>query len=72
MEELAIMGMNNNEINIQSVFKAFIAGGQGPGSYYTPVLVQFVFIFPLIYFIVDKMKFCYDIILLKYFSCMSF
>lgn len=57
MEELVIMGVYDNKINIHSVFKAFITGGQGPGSYYTPVLVQFIFVFPLIYFIVNKMKF---------------
>lgn len=32
----------------------FICGGLGPGSYYYPVMIQFIFIFPLIYFPIKR------------------
>lgn len=32
----------------------FLNGGKGPGSYYYPVMIQFIFYFPVIYFIVKK------------------
>lgn len=32
----------------------FLQGGLGPGSYYYPLMMQFIFIFPVIYFIVEK------------------
>ena len=35
----------------------FLQGGLGPGSYYYPIMVQFIFIFPLIYFVVEKYQF---------------
>lgn len=31
------------------VLASFLIGGAGPGSYYIPVLLQFVFVFPIIY-----------------------
>lgn len=36
---------------------SFLRGGEGPGSYYYPVMMQFVFLFPMIYFIVKKYDF---------------
>lgn len=32
----------------------YLRGGYGPGSYYTPVMLQFVFVFPVVYFTVKK------------------
>jgi peptidoglycan/LPS O-acetylase OafA/YrhL len=32
----------------------FIMGGWGPGSYYTPVMIQFLFVFPLVFFLIQK------------------
>lgn len=32
----------------------FLQGGLGPGSYYYPVMLQFILIFPLIYCIIEK------------------
>lgn len=37
--------------------KNFLGGGYGPGSYYYPCMIQFVFFFPIIYFIIRKYKF---------------
>ncbi|MCR4798017.1 MAG: acyltransferase [Lachnospiraceae bacterium] len=35
----------------------FFAGGYGPGSYYFPVMIQFVFVFPFIYYLIKKFDF---------------
>lgn len=32
----------------------FFQGGKGPGSYYVPVMIQLIFLFPLIYYLVKK------------------
>lgn len=32
----------------------YLSGGKGQGSYYFPVMIQFIFIFPLIYFMIKK------------------
>lgn len=34
--------------------KLFLYGGNGPGSYYYPVMVQFIFVFPIIYFLIKR------------------
>lgn len=35
----------------------FLRGADGPGSYYYPIMMQFIFVFPVIYFIVDTYRF---------------
>ncbi len=32
----------------------YLSGGKGQGSYYFPIMIQFVFLFPLIYFFIRK------------------
>lgn len=46
----------NIEIDVlnKGLFKWVMNGTDGQGSYYFPVLIQFVFVFPLIYFIVKR------------------
>lgn len=34
----------------------FLRGGYGPGSYYYPVMMQFIFVFPVLFFIVRKYR----------------
>lgn len=36
---------------------SFFYGGEGPGNYYIPIMIQFVFLFPFIYFIVRRYGF---------------
>lgn len=36
------------------IFTFCITGGEGPGSYYYPIMIQFIFVFPIIFFIVQK------------------
>ena len=33
-----------------------LVGGRGPGSYYYPIMMQFIFVFPVIYWIVSKLN----------------
>lgn len=37
--------------------RGLFTGGWGAGSYYYPILVQFIFVFPILYFIVKKYDF---------------
>lgn len=43
-----------HRFTIKSFVIDFFHGGYGPGSYYFPVMVQFIFIYPVIHFIVKK------------------
>ena len=40
-----------------SVIYTLFEGGVGPGSYYYPILIQLIFIYPIIYSLVKKYKF---------------
>ena len=40
--------------DIWSIVLSFFNGGKGQGSYYFPIMIQFVFIFPVIYFVIRK------------------
>ena len=39
-----------------SVFFDFFSGGYGPGSYYFPLLIALVFVFPIIYSVIKKYR----------------
>lgn len=41
----------------EDLFFCFLQGGVGFGSYYYPIMIQFLFVFPVIYFIVKKHAF---------------
>lgn len=41
-------------ITIKNLLRFYIFGGGGPGSYYVPMMLQFVIIFPTIYFLIKK------------------
>ena len=42
------------EMVIADVLKNYLCGGWGPGSYYYPLMIQFVFVFPIIYFVIKE------------------
>lgn len=46
-----------NEMSIPKIIMQFTRGGYGPGCYYFPFMIQFVFIFPLIYLIIKNWDF---------------
>jgi peptidoglycan/LPS O-acetylase OafA/YrhL len=47
----------NQKIAFREILWNFLLGGYGPGSYYFPYMIQFVFLFPLIFFVIKKWDF---------------
>lgn len=45
-----------SEPGVLGAISIFIDGGVGPGSYYYPMMYQFIVVFPLIFLIVKKFK----------------
>jgi len=45
------------EYGLSELIGVFLRGGYGPGSYYTPVMIQFIFITPIIFYIIKKHDF---------------
>lgn len=56
MIELPFLAVNNG-YGIVDIITILFRGGEGPGSYYTQVLIQLVFFFPLIYLCIKKYDF---------------
>jgi len=56
IEEIAFGLLGTVEISLIQIGYSFLSGGIGPGSYYYPVMMQFIFWFPVIYFIIKKYK----------------
>lgn len=54
VEQIWLTAFQNQSFSIRIVAKSFISGGYGPGSYYYPVLIQLVFLFPIIYILIEK------------------
>lgn len=49
--EIALLALEDKSIH---PFRIFLLGAYGPGSYYVPVMLQLLVIFPIIYFLVQK------------------
>lgn len=49
--------LRGQELSVGDVITQFFLGGYGPGSYYFQYMIQFVFLFPLIYFAIKKWDF---------------
>lgn len=43
-----------NKTSVIETIAEFVRGGVGPGAYYTPVMIQLVFLIPLIYVLIKK------------------
>lgn len=57
IEQIAFVLMGITSVSVQQIpiiGKSFLSGGIGPGSYYYPIMMQFIFMFPVIYFIIRK------------------
>jgi peptidoglycan/LPS O-acetylase OafA/YrhL len=53
--ELMVSSLSNGFSTIIGIWgHDFLMGGWGPGSYYTPVMIQFVFVFPLVFVLIKK------------------
>lgn len=48
--------IDNYVPEINNIVLMFIKGGEGPGNYYVPLMIEFIFIFPFLYFLVKKEK----------------
>lgn len=46
-----LIGFNKS---ILAILSGFIKGGYGSGSYYYPLLLQFIILFPIVYFVIKK------------------
>ena len=60
IEEIPVFLYDKKALSLDIVFSlllTFLQGGSGPGSYYYPIMIQFVFLFPIIFFILKKYKF---------------
>ena len=47
--EETLLIIYNKSFGIKNFLLDFICGGVGPGSYYTPLMIQLILLFPLIY-----------------------
>ncbi len=47
----------SERVTILNSLKSFISGGYGPGNYYTPVLIQLIILFPLLYILIKTLKY---------------
>ncbi len=50
--------------------KALITGSYGPGNYYTPVLIQLIFLVPLLYLLIKRFR--YGGLVTSFFLCLFF
>ena len=57
LEEILLAKIGVINIGLKQFVYTFLSGGIGPGSYYYPVMIQFIFFFPVVYFIVRKYNF---------------
>lgn len=48
--------MSGEYSSLTELIFEFVTGGKGPGSYYYPILIQFIFVYPVIYIIISRYK----------------
>lgn len=53
--EIILKVMQGRDYSPMDVFGRFFEGGYGPGSYYYPLMLQLLFVFPLIFFLVKRL-----------------
>lgn len=54
--ELVCLAWNNRRFTAEDSIRMLLTGGLGKGSYYYPIMIQFIFLFPIIYFIIQKYR----------------
>ena len=54
IEQLSLLLYFDKPIRIKDIVRTVASGGVGPGSYYYPILLQFIIIMPLIFFLIYK------------------
>lgn len=53
-EVILLFFLKNKEYTIKTLLVDFVKGGYGPGAYYTPIMVQFVFLVPILWYIYNQ------------------
>lgn len=53
--EIILKIAEGNEYSILKIIERFLEGGYGPGSYYYPLMLQLLLVFPLIFLLVRKL-----------------
>jgi hypothetical protein len=56
-----------HKVNLLQIFFSYITGGFGPGSYFTPLIIQHIILFPLIFWTKESLKNFNDILVLLIF-----
>lgn len=56
IELMLLVILEQKRLSIKEMIVLFVKGGLGPGSYYFPLLIQFVFVFPIVYILILKFK----------------
>lgn len=59
-----------NHLAFPSIFVHFLSGGIGPGDYYTPMIIQLILLFPLLYYFIRKYQ--YKGLIISFISCFVF
>ncbi|MDO4541354.1 MAG: acyltransferase [Bacillota bacterium] len=63
LELIYKLGPDKMVFDLPLIIRTFFFGGYGPGSYYIPIIIQMLFIFPLCYWLIRKKSFSGVIIL---------
>lgn len=50
----AIVLLESGKENFNQILRYYLVGGVGPGSYFTPLFIQHLLVFPIIYWILNK------------------
>ena len=56
LEIIFKVAWKGNEYSVLELIGRFFQGGWGPGSYYFPILLQLIFVFPLVFYAVNRWK----------------
>lgn len=57
IEETVFISLSLVQHNFFETISQFLRGGYGPGSYYFPIMVQFIFVFPFIFVLIQRLRF---------------
>lgn len=52
--EIAVSFLGIRPLSLKHIVAIFFQGGTGPGSYYYPILLQFLLYYPVLYFIIKN------------------
>lgn len=65
--EVSLKVIQGEEYSVLDIFEDFLEGGYGPGSYYYPLMLQMLVVFPLIFLMVKRLG-KWGVVLAAYFN----